>query len=698
MSNSKQTVCFTRACVFPQWVRALFIVAICACPGLPAQADVGLLPTPTFQGVQTQALVSKDPTTQIYTYTYTVSNPSSNTGQIWLIQVDLSTKYPKSFTPPFDSTGFTIPLGVSTAAFDDLVSILSPSMKLPPSSGYLVAYGQQVPSGWGGGLSVQGFALFGALSASGEVVPGSSITGLTLQSRGVPTLVRINAQPDWKLVLNSESDDTDEVVAAAAQVSDSLTVPAVTLGPSGVSAGSYGHWDQLRDDLNQATLLGWIPDPVFANTLVTQLASARQALDANDGTTAKTRLNTVIQTISASTVAQRRAEVAALVLCNAQALRDNTSDTPIPFEPRVTLTPGTSQGPIGVVQTLTASVLNFGDPTHPPVPGFSVRFLITDGPNSGFSFNQVTDATGQAPLSITSSTLGTDHVTVTAGIGSEVFEEQAFATVNWTGGPDLVVPLFVPPVLNSKGGNPIKITEWTQNIGTVAAPPSVTQYYLSTTNTVDPLTARVIGQRAIPGLAPGDISKGPTTPLTLPADLPAGMYTLAACADAPDQIVELQEQNNCSFNKLSTSQSVVVPQAFFGTPNDPPICTNAVPSTKSLWPPNHKLATVSVQGVTDPNNDPVTIKITAITQDEPVNGLGDGDTAPDGLGVGTAQAQLRQERSGTGNGRVYAIRFQADDGSGGTCTGTVSVGVPHDQGKGSIAIDDGQNYDSTKTQ
>ena len=105
MSNSKQTVRSTRACVFRQWVRALFIVAICACPSLSAQADVGLLPTPTFQGVQTQALVSKDPATQIYRYTYTVSNPSSNTGQIWLIQVNLSTNYPKSFTPSNQTAG-----------------------------------------------------------------------------------------------------------------------------------------------------------------------------------------------------------------------------------------------------------------------------------------------------------------------------------------------------------------------------------------------------------------------------------------------------------------------------------------------------------------------------------------------------------------------------------------------------------------
>ena len=87
--------------------------------------------------------------------------------------------------------------------------------------------------------------------------------------------------------------------------------------------------------------------------------------------------------------------------------------------------------------------------------------------------------------------------------------------------------------------------------------------------------------------------------------------------------------------------------------------------------------------------------ITGITQDEPVNGLGDGDTAPDGYGIGTIQAQVRAERSGTGNGRVYAISFTADDGNGGSCSGKVRVSVPHDQGKGSVPVDDGQNYNST---
>jgi len=43
---------------------------------------------------------------------------------------------------------------------------------------------------------------------------------------------------------------------------------------------------------------------------------------------------------------------------------------------------------------------------------------------------------------------------------------------------------------------------------------------------------------------------------------------------------------------------------------------------------------------------------------------------------------------------LSAILFRGEDGKDGTCTGSVTVGVPHDQGKGSVPIDDGQNFDS----
>lgn len=123
----------------------------------------------------------------------------------------------------------------------------------------------------------------------------------------------------------------------------------------------------------------------------------------------------------------------------------------------------------------------------------------------------------------------------------------------------------------------------------------------------------------------------------------------------------------------------------------PPACSAAVPSLSELWPPNHAMVWVDILGVSD-------VTIDAIRQDEPVRGRGAGRTGPDARGVGTSWARLRAERSGRGNGRVYEISFTADDGEGGSCSGTVEVGVRHDRGKGKKggpAVNDGATFDST---
>ncbi len=124
--------------------------------------------------------------------------------------------------------------------------------------------------------------------------------------------------------------------------------------------------------------------------------------------------------------------------------------------------------------------------------------------------------------------------------------------------------------------------------------------------------------------------------------------------------------------------------------NDPPRCDLAVPSLTSLWPPNHKMVEVTIGGVTDPNTDPVTITFTSVMQDEPVNGLGDGDTSPDAV-IQNGSVLLRAERANTGNGRMYTVHFTANDGEG-SCSGTVTVGVPRD--RKDTAVNDGQGYNS----
>jgi len=132
-----------------------------------------------------------------------------------------------------------------------------------------------------------------------------------------------------------------------------------------------------------------------------------------------------------------------------------------------------------------------------------------------------------------------------------------------------------------------------------------------------------------------------------------------------------------------------------GVCNQPPDCSKAVATPAELWPPNHKFVSVSVAGITDPDGDPVSITITGVTQDEPLNGLGDGDTCPDATGVGMAAVNLRAERSGTRDGRVYHVSFSAVDGNGGQCQGTVTVCVPHDQRPGHVCGDQGPLVNST---
>jgi hypothetical protein len=84
--------------------------------------------------------------------------------------------------------------------------------------------------------------------------------------------------------------------------------------------------------------------------------------------------------------------------------------------------------------------------------------------------------------------------------------------------------------------------------------------------------------------------------------------------------------------------------------------------------------------------------VTSVFQDEPTNGLGDGDTAIDAMIVNGA-VQVRAERDGGGDGRVYYINFTATT-DGGSCTGTATVGVPHDEGK-RAAVGQGPKFNST---
>jgi hypothetical protein len=127
----------------------------------------------------------------------------------------------------------------------------------------------------------------------------------------------------------------------------------------------------------------------------------------------------------------------------------------------------------------------------------------------------------------------------------------------------------------------------------------------------------------------------------------------------------------------------------------PPNVANAHADVTVLWPPDHKMLAVQILGVVKPSDDKITI--TGVTQDEPTNGLGDGDTPIDASIHHYADkddtVDLRAERSGNRDGRVYRVSFNVADPEA-SASGTVNVMVPKSK-KTDAAIDSGGNYDST---
>lgn len=100
-------------------------------------------------------------------------------------------------------------------------------------------------------------------------------------------------------------------------------------------------------------------------------------------------------------------------------------------------------------------------------------------------------------------------------------------------------------------------------------------------------------------------------------------------------------------------------------------------SPSLLWPPDHTMRPVSVNvEATDICDVEPTCSLTSVLSNESNNAQGDGNTEVDII-VDGFSLQLRAERSGRGDQRVYSINTQCTDKSGNSSSAMSSVIVPH---------------------
>jgi hypothetical protein len=111
----------------------------------------------------------------------------------------------------------------------------------------------------------------------------------------------------------------------------------------------------------------------------------------------------------------------------------------------------------------------------------------------------------------------------------------------------------------------------------------------------------------------------------------------------------------------------------------PPAITVSL-SPDTLWPPNHEMTDVSANVVaTDECGLPVVVLV-SVTSNEADDGVGDGNTVDDIQGVEPGALdidfQLRAERAGGGNGRIYTATYRACDDAGNESSAAGTVEVP----------------------
>lgn len=261
------------------------------------------------------------------------------------------------------------------------------------------------------------------------------------------------------------------------------------------------------------------------------------------------------------------------------------------------------------------------------------------------------------------------------GAGDSLVASDAFTTgalrasqfEGFTGGVDLALAHAAAPDPVLTGAN-ITYTSVVTNNGSAAA-----QNVLLTNNL--PAGTSFVSCSTTSGACGGS---GNNRTVSIPTLAAGGAATVVIVANVDCPLAAgtvISDTASVSASTADTDPSNNTRTASVVAANPAPVLAGVKVDRPELWPPNHEMQTVTVHYTVADNCGTPDVAL-SVTSNEPVDGTGDGDTAPDWEIVDAHHVRLRAERSGNGGGRVYTILITATDSAGGVSTATVAVRVP----------------------
>jgi hypothetical protein len=354
---------------------------------------------PIFTSAEVDTTVTFDPTSGLYTYNYTLTNPSSNTGEIDLFEVDISLP-PAS--APLPSIGLTFDKGELSDGTRYLYPFEEniPFYQNDPDYAPAVPVGTQMPfAGFSTDVHV-GAGLFWMTEPTPP--PGTSYGPLQVFSLGLPTIRIFFVSPAFFPTGEAGSEEAENDL----RIFEELKVPGRTLGPTAPPAvfDSVVFLETIRGYVTESQTLGWLTDAGLVAALNGALDAAAAGVSSNDVGATKTALLAFIAALPvppAGTTACST-ECAGLLYFNAQYLLDQ-----LPTVPDLTVTQVSASQEtvaVGANVDVTVTVYNAGGGSADPS---SARLLLSSDATISLSDTSLGD------IAIPALALGTSQTITT---------------------------------------------------------------------------------------------------------------------------------------------------------------------------------------------------------------------------------------------------------------------------------------------